>query len=61
MGGVKWERNPCVRARDKEVHFPNVECSYPPKEVPTLKQESSIATCKEQKLNSQLMREDVLL
>ena len=36
MGGVKWVSNPQVRVIDKVVCLSDVECSYPPKEVPTL-------------------------
>ena len=35
MGGVKWVSNPCVRVKDEVVCLSDVECSYPPKEVPT--------------------------
>ena len=35
MGGVKWVSNPNVRVKDKVVCLSDVECSYPPKEVPT--------------------------
>ena len=35
MGGMKWVSNPHVRVKDKVVCLSNVECSYPPKEVPT--------------------------
>ena len=35
MGGVKQVRNPHVRAKDEVVYLSDVECSYPPKEVPT--------------------------
>ena len=36
MGGVKQVSNPCVRVKDEVVCLSDVECSYPPKEVPTL-------------------------
>ena len=36
MGGVKWEINPCVREKDKGVCLSDAECSYPPKEGPSL-------------------------
>ena len=36
MGGMKWVSNPCVGVKDKVVYLSDVECSYPPKEVPTL-------------------------
>ena len=35
MGGVKWVSNPCVRVKDEVVCLSDMECSYPPKEVPT--------------------------
>ena len=35
MGGVKWVGNPCVGVKDEVVYLSDVECSYPPKEVPT--------------------------
>ena len=35
MGGVKWVINPHVRVKDEVVCLSDVECSYPPKEVPT--------------------------
>ena len=34
MGGVKQVSNPCVGVKDKVVCLSDVECSYPPKEVP---------------------------
>ena len=33
--GVKWVSNPHVRVKDEIVCLSDVECSYPPKEVPT--------------------------
>ena len=36
MEVVKWVSNPCVRAKDEVVCLSDVECSYPPREVPTL-------------------------
>ena len=36
MEGVKWVSNPCVRVKDKVVCLSDMECSHPPKEVPTL-------------------------
>ena len=36
MGGVKWVSNPHVRVKDEVVSLSDAECSYPPKEVPTL-------------------------
>ena len=36
MGEVKWVGNPCVRVKDEILCLSDVECSYQPKEVPTL-------------------------
>ena len=36
MGGVKWVSNPHVGVKDEIVCLSDVECSYPPKEVPPL-------------------------
>ena len=36
MGGVKLVSNPHVRVKDEVVCLSDAECSYPPKEVPTL-------------------------
>ena len=36
MGGVKEVSNPCVRKNGNVVHLSDMECSYPPKEGPSL-------------------------
>ena len=35
-GRVKWVSNPHVGVKDEVVCLSDAECSYPPKEVPTL-------------------------
>ena len=60
MGGVKWVSNPHVRKKDKVVCLFDAECSYPPKEGPSLPVEGWHHTLKRSNQNQQPMHADVL-
>ena len=51
MGGVKWVSNPHVREKDKVVCLLDAECSYPPKEGPSLSVEGWHHTLKKSNQN----------
>ena len=42
--GVKWVSNPCIRKNDNVVYLSDAECSYPPKEGPSLPVEGWLHT-----------------
>ena len=60
MGGVKWVSNPHVKKNDNVVYLPEVECSYPPKEGPSLPVEGQLHTLQGRNQNQQPEYEGML-